>query len=189
MGHDVEMFHDRIRETITARLSPAELSGYHARLAGALEVVPGVDPEILWLHFRSAGDRLKAGRYAEVAANQAAESLAFDRAAELYQQALELASLDTQGRHNLHKKRANTLANAGRSVEAARGYLEAAELAGGAEALDCRRLAAEHFFRAGQVDDGKKVAKGVLAEVGIKLPVSNRGAVEISVRFGPVVSW
>lgn len=176
MGHDVEMFHDRIRETITARLSPADLSGYHARLAGTLEVVPGVDPEILWLHFRSAGDRLKAGRYAEVAANQAAESLAFDRAAELYQQALELASLDTQGRHNLHKKRANTLANAGRCVEAAGSYLAAGELAGGAEALDCRRLAAEHFFRAGQVDEGKKVAKGVLAEVGIKLPVSNRGA-------------
>ena len=48
------------------------------------------DPETLAIHFHGAGDDANARRYARLAASEAMETLAFDRAARLYQFALDL---------------------------------------------------------------------------------------------------
>lgn len=84
---NIEPFHDRIRESLMASLAPEVLRTHHLALALALEPL-AVDPEILSVHWSACGRFEEAIRYATAAADGAAQTLAFNRAARLYEQAL-----------------------------------------------------------------------------------------------------
>ncbi len=169
-GHEVEIYHDRIRETVATHLSPAELKVYHARLATALEDAGWGDPETLAVHFLESGDRGRAAGHAVRAANQAAEALAFDRAARLYRLALELGAGGTDAaRSGIQMKLGDVLANAGRGYEAASAYLAAAEGAVAAERLELKRRAADQLLRSGFVNEGLRTTEDVLTTIGMKL--------------------
>jgi hypothetical protein len=90
-GELLETYHDRIRETLLARLTPARVADLHARIAAALEQRDVIDPERLVVHYLGAGDRVRAAAAAVAAARAAASKLAFNRAAELFTQAIELS--------------------------------------------------------------------------------------------------
>jgi tetratricopeptide (TPR) repeat protein len=171
----VETYHDRIRESIMAHLGSAEAADHHRRLARALEATGRADPEAMAIHFLGAGEFEKGGTYYVAAAVQAAEALAFDRAATLYALALELLPPGSPDQLRLRVELGNALANAGRGAEAAREYLAAA----GAtinDALDLKRRAAMQFLISGHVDDGLGVLRDVLAAVGARLAPSPRRA-------------
>ena len=173
----IEPYHDRIREAVLAGLPNYQLRERHLRLALALEGSRQADPEALTEHFCGAGHLERAGEYAEQAADQAAEALAFDRAAMLYRLAMRLRPPeDPADRKRLQGSLARALANAGRSAEAAEAWREAAGASTGAEALEYRRLVAEHLLRAGHFDEGIAALRLVLAEVGMKLPDGPRAA-------------
>ena len=93
---------------------------------------------------------------------KAARALAFDRAAQLYGDCLQLGLLRDGDGRDLRVKRADALANAGRGAEAAAVYLEAAQPASPADALDLRRRAAEQLLRSGHVDEGLAALRTVL---------------------------
>src|SRR5262249_41299546 len=84
-GDRLEAYHDRIGEAVARGLEPAVQNRLHLCLAEALDASGQADPEVLAEHFRAAGELARAGRYALAGATQAARTLAFDRAAELYQ--------------------------------------------------------------------------------------------------------
>jgi len=173
---DIETYHDRIRETVIAALSKDALAAYHRRLATALEASAGADPERLATHFRHAGQIDKAGHYFAVAAGGAADALAFDRAARLYQLAIE----SEPGRADLQALRvgrATALANAGRGADAGSAYLEAAASASRDDAYDLTRRAAEQFLVGGHIDEGLAVLRTVLESVGLKLAETPRRAI------------
>jgi len=173
----IEPYHDRIREAVLAGLPNYQLRERHLRLALALEGSRQADPEALTEHFCGAGHLERAGEYAEQAARQAAEALAFDRSAMLYRLAIRLRPPPTPAdTRRLVGGLANALANAGRSAEAAEAYREAAEASTGAEALEFRRLVADHLLRAGHFDEGIAALRRVLSEVGMKLPDGPRAA-------------
>ena len=86
----IEIYHDRVRETVLTHLSPAARRWCHERLARVLEVSGQADPEVLAGHFLGAGDRLRACDFYDQAADKAASALAFDHAARLYRLAIEL---------------------------------------------------------------------------------------------------
>ena len=179
----IEPYHDRVREAVVARLTDPERRERHEWIAGAIELSKSADPEVLSVHWAGAGETAKGSRYAVVAAEQAAQALAFDRAARLYQRALDLAPAegasvpDDARRRSLRKRLADALANTGKGLVAAAEYERAAEGAPAAEALDLRRRAAEQLLRGGEIKRGTEATRAVLASVGLSFPKTMLGAV------------
>jgi eukaryotic-like serine/threonine-protein kinase len=171
---EIETYHDRIRETLNAHLSPEKLKEHHHRLALALELSKQSDSETIAVHYQGAGDYERAADYAVKAAEQASSAFAFDRAARLYQLAIELRP-QSIGRP-LRIRLGEALANAGRGAEAANVYLAALDGAKAAEIQELRRRAAEQLLRSGHIDQGLSVLRTVLSSMGLKLPESPRQA-------------
>jgi hypothetical protein len=167
----IEIYHDRIRETVIAHLNAQDQAAIHGRLARTLEAAGG-DPEVLGVHFEGAGEPVRASHYYILAAARAGEALAFDRSARLYRQALDLHSPEGEEGRRLRARLALALANAGRGPEAAREYLAAAAGAGRDEVLELKRSAAEQLLRSGHIDDGLAVLREVLANFGLAIPSS-----------------
>ena len=172
----VEALHDEIREAIVARLDPAHRKACHRRLARALEAAGGADAEALATHWEGAGDAARAGRFAVAAADQAADALAFERAARLYQRALGLLGEEGPERRAIAIRCGDALVNAGEAAEAARVYAGAAEGAEPALGLELRRRAAEQHLRSGHIDEGLALVRAVLGAVGLSLPETPRRA-------------
>ncbi len=173
---EIDTYHDRIRETVAASLSAQALAERHRRLATTLEAGSRFDPETVAVHFVGADDPVKAGHYYAVAADQAAEALAFDRAAKLYRLSLELCHGGEAEHRLLRSKLADALANAGRGGDAAREYLAATAGASAAEALELQRKAAMQSLISGHIDDGLRALATVLSAAGMKLAATPRRA-------------
>jgi tetratricopeptide (TPR) repeat protein len=148
---------------------------HHRKLARALESSGDANPELLAVHFHGAGETQKAGVHAVVAAERAAETLAFDRAADLYRLALESCESSSAETHDLRVRLADALANAGRASEAADAYGEAGRGASGLRGRDIERRQAEQLFRAGRYTEGRGVLTDVLQQLGIRLPRTSVG--------------
>ncbi|HEY4118134.1 MAG TPA: AAA family ATPase, partial [Byssovorax sp.] len=184
----IEAYHDRVREAVVGHLSAAELRARHELLALALEASTTSDPRALAIHWRGAGDRARAARYAIVAAEQATKALAFDRAAQWYELALELHGEHDPTRRALRVKLGDAHANAGRGARAAQEYQGAAEGANQAEALDLRRRAAEQLLRSGHFDRGIAATQEVLGLVDMHLPATPFRAI-MALLFWRFVLW
>jgi tetratricopeptide (TPR) repeat protein len=172
----VEVFHDRVRSAVLAHLDAEDRRQVHERLAFAFQTSGRTDPEVLAVHWREAGDALRAASYSALAAEAAARALAFDRAARLYRQAIELSPEAAPERRGLGVKLGEVLVNAGRGAEAAREFLAAVVGANAAEALELQRRAAEHLLLSGHIDEGMAVLDQVLGAVGMRLPPTPRHA-------------
>src|SRR5205807_9789566 len=121
-------------------------------------------------HRHGAKECDRAGRHYALAADQAAEALAFDRAAKLYRLALELRPIKGDEAQRVRTNLGDALVNAGRGTEGAREYLSAAKESANTEKLDLMRRAAMHFLMSGRVDEGMAILHTVLNSAGIKLP-------------------
>jgi serine/threonine protein kinase len=171
----LETSHDYIRETVVRGLSPRSARLCHRRLAHALEAWGQADPEALAIHFHAADEPATAAEYVNGAARQAAEALAFDRAARLFGVALKLGAGEAEMRA-LRVSLGEALSNAGRGAEAADAYAAAAQGASAAESLELRRRAAEQLLRSGHVDRGVGMIRDVLGAVGMTLAAGPKRA-------------
>jgi predicted Ser/Thr protein kinase len=164
----VELYHDRIREVLAARLSEDDSRRIHRRLADTLTARGIDDPEALFEHYRGAGERDLASLHAAAAARKAFAAFAFDRAALFYRSALEMApgaAPAVTWREGL----AEALTNAGRPGDAAGMYLEAAREGDRARQIDLQRRAAEQLLIGGHIDRGMAVIDTVLRAVNMRL--------------------
>ncbi|HSS19641.1 MAG TPA: protein kinase [Pyrinomonadaceae bacterium] len=175
-GHGLELYHDRIRETLASQLEPKRVTQIHRRLAQAIEARGIDDPEALFEHYMGAGERVRAATHAAVAAKKAASALAFDRAAAFYRRSLELAPARDAELVDLKRGLADALVNAGRTYEAAQVYLEVAELTSARHSLDFKRRAAQQMLMGGHIKEGLELIKSVLAAVGLTYPAGPRAA-------------
>ena len=169
-SEEVETYHDRIRETVVAHLSPDSVRWNHKRLALGLATSRPVDPEVLAVHYRGAGETAVACEYYVQAAGQAALALAFDHSARLYRTAIELYEGTPAQAGILWRKLGDALANAGRGSEAAQVYSKAAETATAAETLELKRLASTQLLLSGHIDDGLALLRTLLGPLGLSMP-------------------
>lgn len=160
-------YHDRVRERTLAALSPPRRLALHSRLADALSATQA-DALSVVRHLVAAERGQEAGALAVEAGDQAAETLAFSSAAELYQVALA-TSEPPRERWRLQRGLAEARANQGLGSEAARGYIAAAELAP-TDALRLKLRAAEQYLRSGHVDEGRALLRAVFRATGMWLP-------------------
>jgi tetratricopeptide (TPR) repeat protein len=175
----VEAYHDRVRQAVAAKLDAAAQRSIHQQLARALEASEHPDAEALALHYRLAGDKPQAARYARRAAETASSALAFEQAARLFRIALDELPDDASHVEQLRAIRvrmADELAKAGRGAEAARAYLEASRGASPAEVLDLQRRAAQQLLITGHIDEGIATMRSVLASEGLVYPATPRRA-------------
>lgn len=172
-GHELTCYHDRIRHVALHLLAPQEARALHSQLAAALACQPNSDSAELALHYAAAGEHALAAESYARAGEQALAALAFARAAQLFGSALQLA--ESAGwkpslKVSLRVGRGHALARSGRSAEAARDYLRAAEDASPEERTQLSIWAAQHLLQSAHVAEGMHAARALLAELGVPLP-------------------
>lgn len=187
-GHEagtIEIYHDRIRQAILTRLAPHELQALHLQLAEAMKSEDSDDSYHILNHLRAAGQHARAAPYALLAAQKARDELAFERAAELFAAAIELGC---EPKHDLHARRGESLADAGRGRDAGKAFLAAIAAApGNPEVQRLRLRAAEEFLHSGAIEEGMKVLREALAHIGVQLPSSPISAMVDSLRYRVMV--
>ncbi|WP_437619072.1 serine/threonine-protein kinase [Sorangium sp. So ce1151] len=177
----IEISHDLFRQAVLSDLESDRRRWLHRRVAEVLRSGTSPDPEALLFHYREAGEEPTARKYAWAAAERATATLAFDRAAELYQWLLSTHDQDIE-RWRIQEKLGGALANAGRARQAAESFEAAAEeLEKAATPTDSvmptvarklRRQAAEQYLRGGDVEQGVDAARQALRAVGLEYPAS-----------------
>jgi serine/threonine protein kinase/tetratricopeptide (TPR) repeat protein len=174
-SYGVEMYHDRIGETLASSLADDERRQIHRRLAQALEARGLDDPEALYEDYLGAGDEDRAAVHAEAAARKAASALAFDRAALYYRRAIDLRP-DAASMVDLKISLGDALANAGRPAEAAREFLDAAKATRSQRSLELQQRAGAQLLTGGHIEEGLEVFRVVLEMAGFKLANGPRRA-------------
>jgi hypothetical protein len=153
-GSAVEMYHDKMRDAVLARLTPELRRQRHGQLAAQLARESGADDELLALHYSGSGENELAASFAMRAAETARAKLAFDREAALYEQVIA-STTNTSQLARLHEHAASAWANAGQSARAALHFERAADLIGRGEeqsaSAQLLRLAGEHYLRSGRL--------------------------------------
>lgn len=170
----IEIAHSRIRDAVFRHVGPEKMKAHHRALADLLTQDRDSDPVVLVHHLREAGDAESAGRYARRAASIAFESLAFERAAELFRLAIELDP--TRHTHTTRAWLGEALAKAGHAHEAADAYLEAAKGAPEERGLDLVRRAGEQLLTSGHVDRSLEVLQELLPRLSLRYPATPRSA-------------
>ena len=178
-GDTVAAYHDKIAEGTRSLLSKGDRAEAHRAIARSLERYEPADVDALCVHWEGGGDTPRAAACAYAAAGRSNATLAFGRAAELYEKALTLG-FDGAPRALLLEHIATAHANVGRAAVAASRYLDASRALGdgvsNARVRTLKRLAAEQYIKGGYVQHGWEVMRTVLAEAGITPPASSRRA-------------
>jgi len=173
--YGIELYHDRIGETLVSLLDDSERRQIHRRLAQAIEARGLDDPESLYEDYRGAGEMDRAASHAEAAAHKAAGALAFDRAALYFRRAIELEP-QAPNLVDLKIGLGDALANAGRPAEAAHEFLDAAKATSEHRGLELRQRAGAQLLMGGHIEEGLEVFRAVLQAVGFRLAKGPKSA-------------
>jgi tetratricopeptide (TPR) repeat protein len=170
-----EIYHHRVRDAILGRMATPTRAKHHQSIANALLSTTNPNPVAAVDHFEAASDDEAVRRYVVAAANYASQVLAFDRAAKLYQRAIDLDSAEME-RYELHRRLGLALASAGRGKEAGQAFLHAAEELGKTSGSDQEQVqqlqhkAAEQFIQTGHYGEGMQALRALLAKLEIPFP-------------------
>ena len=170
--HAAQVDHEPIREAFRATVAPKTARALHHQLAHALEKTAAPAAQVA-AHYRGAGEPAQEARFTIVAAEEAAEVLAFERAASLYSRAAEVRGELGEETYDLHLRRAELLVSAQRGPDAARAFLAAASVAPPGRAPLHRLHAAEQLLISGHVEQAYGLLNEVLPIFGLSLSSSS----------------
>jgi len=175
---EAELYHDRIRDVVVAALAPDAARAIHRKLGRVLSSVGDEHAEAVARHYELAQEHRLAAQYAEKAADRASTTLAFGRAASMYERALGLSSAAGSSAASLVLKLAEALVLAGRSEEAASRFLELTKAGDrSADALELRRRAAEQMLFGGQIEAGLAIIEELLSAMRMTSSTTPLGVV------------
>ncbi len=174
----VETYHDRVRDVVVGALTEPQRRAIHRALATAWAAQPPGRRRLDAIvdHWLAAGEAARAAELAVEAAAAATEALAFRRAADLYQIALEHGGATGEARRALWQQRGTALVDGGQLEAAAEAFAEAARGAPPEQHRELTRLHLEQLLRRGRLDEGLALARTMLADLGLTLPAT-QGAV------------
>jgi len=179
----LEVYHDRVRETILKHLPAASIESHHRQLARVYSVSRQADPELLAFHLSRGGLPEEAADHYANAAAKAADALAFEHAAVLYREALNLKAWAVDRQRTLRTQLGDALNNAGRGAEAAREYLAASAYADPTSGLDLQHRASLALLTSGHVDEGLACLNPVMKSIGTQLaPTPSRALLSLAAR-------
>jgi serine/threonine protein kinase len=171
----IETYHDRVREAVLATVAADRVEALHRRLASTLEATGSDDLEAIVDHLLGARDYARAQIYAIRAATQAAEALAFEKAARLFAIAVEHQHDEGWG-HELLVRWADALVNAGHGRAAASVYFDAARATIDPEASVLRRKAGLLLLSSGHESEAVELLQGTLEAYDVSIPGSRDDA-------------
>lgn len=172
-----EPFHDRVRESIAARVEAERARDLHGRYAMALERKGSHEVETLFEHWRLAGSPERAIPYGLRAADKAREGLAFDNAARVYRELVALAPRGGLDKAHLLGCLAEVLALGGRTEQSARAFESASQAATGLYASHYRRACAEQWLASMRAEEGLAATAAMLAEWKLPRPAEGIGVI------------
>jgi eukaryotic-like serine/threonine-protein kinase len=174
--NQVEVYHDRVRQSIILHLGDDERIALNERIAGALDSsLVHMQPELLIHHLQGAGNFSRAAREALEAAERAQTGLAFEQAAQLYETALRLGSWSEAEQREIYFKLGGALASAGRGPDAAAAYTKAAHGADPTTQLTCRIQVADQLVQSGRLESGATLLFSLFEEHGVRVPEARLG--------------
>jgi serine/threonine protein kinase/tetratricopeptide (TPR) repeat protein len=171
----VALAHDRVRQSVLAAMSFERRESLHRAIASVLDEARA-EPDLLAHHYLRGGDRRQADQQLRKAVQRALSALAFDHAAALLEQRIELGGHGTEEERDLSIAHGDALASAGRGLEAAAAYASASARSSGTLAVDLQRRMAEQYLLGGRYDDGMKACAQFLAAFGSEFPATPRSA-------------
>jgi DNA polymerase III delta prime subunit len=174
---EVEVYHDRWRAALDARLGSERRRECFAALAAAYarRSRAALDADVLAHCYQECGEPELAARHALTAARSAEAALAFEKAANAYEKALELGSWQKGERLELFTRLGEMANAAGRGALAGQAFADAVTLAEPRAQLDLQRRAAQAFMSSGHQQEGERILIDVLRAVG-RPPVASRAA-------------
>jgi serine/threonine protein kinase/tetratricopeptide (TPR) repeat protein len=184
----LEFYHDKLRESVLGALSEETRMEHHKALGQALMRATEPNPLAAIEHFESGKDLQAVRRYILGAANQASKLLAFERAARLYERAIEVKLSDVP-EHELQRRLGSALGSAGHGKKSAQAYTRAAELLsedakGNSEQIVAiKQRAAEQYIQSGHFRQGTQMIRDVLSELGVEFPATRGDALRKATRL------
>lgn len=169
----LECYHDRIRQSVAQALPQELQTSRHSRIAKVL-VDKKAPPEDIVPHLIASGAEHQVAEHARRAAESAARSFAFARAADFYELVLKYGIFPPRESATYREKWARCLVQAGQTQKAVPLLLSAAEHL--PDALELRSEAAGHLLAGGRISEGMSVAETVLKDIGGSLPRSQLAA-------------
>jgi hypothetical protein len=163
-----ETYHDRVRETVLARLSEDRRRAIHHQLGRALGDA-GAEDDVLALHMHAAGDDDRALVHARRAAETLERAGAFGRAAQMWKMVLAIDDADAT---TTLLRLGDALGQAGRPKASAEAFLHAAARAdASSEArFELERRATEQLLSGGFIEEGRALAERLMGSVGLSIP-------------------
>lgn len=186
--HRLEFYHDKLRESVLGSLSQDTLIEHHKALGHALMRATEPNPLAAIEHFEAGKDLQAVQRYIFGAANQAHKLLAFERAARLYERALEVGLSDVP-EHELQRRLGSALGSAGHGRKSAEAYTKAALLlsqsarANSDQIVALKQRAAEQYIQSGHFRQGTQMIREVLSELGVQFPTTRADALRNATRL------
>ena len=161
--------HARLAEHIDHTLEGKHREGVHGRLAEALLARDASRASSRLLrHQVESGALLRAAKSAELAANEAYDALAYQRAAQLITLRLSLRQpQDDEAGGRLLARAGDMLAAAGWALSSARAFREGARRARSADALRLRQRAMEQLLHGGELTEAREVLDELLASLAL----------------------
>lgn len=169
----LETYHDRIRETVAARVPKKRAKSHHLRLAKTLSNQKHAEPEQIALHFIRAEHQNEAIPYLTQAAQQSERAMAFEHAARLYETLLTLKDWPEEQATTLHHHIGRLRGWLGQGKRASEHFQQAAQTAPKQRAFDLHCMAANQLIRVGHYDEGLALFDQLLAQTQLKRPKNN----------------